>query len=104
METRLYTVAEAATALGTTSEAIRQRIRRGKLDVVKGNEGLRVRLGEAELSGLRSDGERTAVRPSPKADRTLIGQPKSTRCDTVLLCPKKPWRGSGSGRTRPRPS
>ena len=71
MESRLYTVAEAATALGTTSEAVRQRIRRGKLDVVRGNEGLRIRLTETDLSGHRSDNDRSESERWSDKDQTI---------------------------------
>ncbi len=53
-----------------TVEAIRQRIKRGKLDAVKGNDGLlRVRLTTADLEGIRD--RPTTSHPSP----TATGQP-----------------------------
>src|SRR5215218_7363317 len=49
----LYLLTEAAERTGLTVEAIRQRIKRGKLDAVKGNDGLlRFRLTTADLEAL----------------------------------------------------
>ena len=49
----LYLLTEAAERTGLTVEAIRQRIKRGRLEVVKGNDGLlRVRLTTADLESI----------------------------------------------------
>ena len=49
----LYLLTEAAERTGLTVEAIRQRIKRGRLEAVKGNDGLlRVRLTTADLEAL----------------------------------------------------
>ncbi|MFC7478476.1 hypothetical protein ACFQS7_29420 [Dankookia sp. GCM10030260] len=58
----LYLLTEAAERTGLTVEAIRQRVKRGKLEAVKGNDGLlRVRLTTADLAGIdRSPTGRTA--------------------------------------------
>ena len=49
----LYLLTEAAERTGLTVEAIRQRVKRGKLEAVKGNDGLlRVRLTTADLAGI----------------------------------------------------
>ena len=49
----LYLLTEAAERTGLTVEALRQRIKRGKLDAVKGNDGmLRVRLTTADLEAI----------------------------------------------------
>jgi hypothetical protein len=49
----LYLLTEAAECTGLTVEAIRQRVKRGKLEFVKGNDGLlRVRLTTADLVGI----------------------------------------------------
>jgi hypothetical protein len=46
----LYLLTEAAERIGLTVEAIRQRIKRGRLEAVKGNDGLlRVRLTSADM-------------------------------------------------------
>ena len=46
----LYLLTEAAERTGLTVEAIRQRIKRGRLEAVKGNDGLlRVRLTSADM-------------------------------------------------------
>ncbi len=50
----LYLLTEAAERTGLTVEAIRQRIKRGKLDALKGNDGLlRVRLTSADLEAIK---------------------------------------------------
>jgi len=49
----LYLLTEAAERTGLTVEAIRQRVKRGKLEAIKGNDGLlRVRLTTADLAGV----------------------------------------------------
>jgi hypothetical protein len=49
----LYLLTEAAERTGLTVEAIRQRIKRGKLEAMKGNDGmLRVRLTTADLEAI----------------------------------------------------
>jgi chromosome segregation ATPase len=49
----LYLLTEAAERTGLTVEAIRQRIKRGRLEAVKGNDGLlRVRLTTADLESV----------------------------------------------------
>jgi chromosome segregation ATPase len=49
----LYLLTEAAERTGLTVEAIRQRIKRGRLEAVKGNDGLlRVRLTTADLESI----------------------------------------------------
>ena len=49
----LYLLTEAAERTGLTVEALRQRIKRGKLDAMKGNDGLlRVRLTTADLEAI----------------------------------------------------
>ena len=48
----LLTLAEASKRTGLTVDALRKRIRRGLLDVVKGNDGLvRVRLPASDMAG-----------------------------------------------------
>ena len=47
----LYLLTEAAERTGLTVEALRQRIKRGRLEAVKGNDGLlRVRLTSADFA------------------------------------------------------
>ena len=58
-EDKLYLLSEAAERSGATVEAIRQRIRRGTLHAIKGNDGrVRVKLTDADITAL------TAARPS----------------------------------------
>ena len=50
----LYLLTEAAERTGLTVDALRKRIRRGRLETVKGNDGLvRVRLTAADMDSLR---------------------------------------------------
>ena len=50
----LYLLTEAAERTGLTVEAIRQRIKRGKLEAIKGNDGmLRVRLTTTDLEAVK---------------------------------------------------
>lgn len=65
----LYLLTEAAERTGLTVEALRQRVKRGKLDAVKGNDGmLRVRLTTADLEAIdRSSTSQSAL--------GLTGQP-----------------------------
>lgn len=66
----LYLLTEAAERTGLTVEAIRQRIKRGSLQAVKGNDRvLRVRLTDADLAGI---GNRS---PTGHVPPTLTGQP-----------------------------
>jgi chromosome segregation ATPase len=52
---KLYLLTEAAEAASTTVETIRQRIKRGKIQAIKGNDGrVRVHLTEAEIEALRT--------------------------------------------------
>jgi hypothetical protein len=65
--TSLFLLTEAAERTGLTVDALRKRIRRGKLEVVKGNDGLvRVRLTSADLEALRLGDGRTGW-PEPSA-------------------------------------
>ena len=63
----LHLLTEAAERTGLTVDALRKRIRRGKLETVKGNDGLvRVRLTTADVEALRlAEGQ--------------TGQPKSSQ-------------------------
>ena len=50
----LYTLAEAAELTGLSTEALRLRIKRGKLEAERGNDGQpRVRLTSADLEEFR---------------------------------------------------
>ena len=61
MDGKLYLLTEAAELTGATVEALRQRIKRRKLQGVRGNDGrLRVRLGSAEIAALTA-----TSRPGP---------------------------------------
>ena len=52
----LHTLAEAAAMTGQTVDALRKKVRRGKLEAIRGNDGLvRVRLTEADVASLRRD-------------------------------------------------
>jgi multidrug resistance efflux pump len=62
----LYLLTEAAERTGLTVEAIRQRIKRGRLEAVKGNDGLlRVRLTSADLESFAN--RSTTGHPAPTA-------------------------------------
>src|SRR3954453_6734068 len=64
---QLYTLTEAARLTGLSTEAIRRRAKRGRLFMVKGNDGfIRVRLASAD---------RDAIRP-PEGDQTPPQQPE----------------------------
>ena len=57
MDGKLYLLTEAAELTGATVEALRQRIKRRKLQGVRGNDGrLRVRLSTAEITTLTATG------------------------------------------------
>src|SRR4051794_29852890 len=52
---KLYLLTEAAEAASTTVETIRQRIKRGKIQAIKGNDGrVRVRLTDADIEALKT--------------------------------------------------
>ncbi len=61
----LYLLTEAAERTGLTVDALRKRIRRGKLETVKGNDGLvRVRITSADMEALRlADGQPGQPKP-----------------------------------------
>ena len=53
-----YSLAEAARLTGLSTEALRLRIRRGKLAAEKGNDGLRVILTSADIESIVAGQER----------------------------------------------
>jgi chromosome segregation ATPase len=61
-DSNLFPLTEAAERTGLSVDALRKRIRRGRLETVKGNDGLvRVRLTAADMDGLRlGEGQPTA--------------------------------------------
>jgi hypothetical protein len=64
-DSTLFPLAEAAERTGLSVDALRQRIKRGKLAAVKGNDGLiRVRLTTADLASLRPDKPAGADQPA----------------------------------------
>ncbi len=71
----IYLLTEAAERTGLTVDALRKRIRRGKLETVKGNDGLvRVRLTSADMDALRlAEGQTGQPKPSQpdERDRTI---------------------------------
>ena len=74
---RLYTLNEAAGATGLTVDALRQRIKRGKLRSVRGNDGrVMLRLDGADLGALKvapsdqSPTSRPRSRPGGQDDAT----------------------------------
>jgi hypothetical protein len=71
----LFLLMEAAERTGLSVDALRKRIRRGRLETVKGNDGLvRVRLTSADMEALRlADGQAGQARPSRRDenDRTI---------------------------------
>jgi hypothetical protein len=67
----LFTLTEAAERTGLTVDAMRKRIKRGTLEMVKGNDGLvRVRLTSADMDGLRPAGGGTEASRADES-RTL---------------------------------
>src|SRR3954447_11556759 len=69
---QLYTLTEAARLTGLSTEAIRRRAKRGRLFMVKGNDGfIRVRLTSAD---------RDAIRP-PEGVQTPPEQPPTQALD-----------------------
>ncbi len=82
MDGKLYLLTEAAELTGATVEALRQRIKRRKLQGVRGNDGrLRVRLSPSEIAALRATGrpetgqtrptEPTGQPPEPTTERLV---------------------------------
>ena len=70
----LFLLAEAAERTGLSVDALRKRIKRGALEMVKGNDGLvRVRLTAADMDAVRLAG----VQPTPS-------QPESSTAIKVL--------------------
>lgn len=66
-ETRLATLNEAADLTGLSVDALRKRIKRGRLRAIRGNDGLvRVRLDEADIAELKAD--RLPSRPASPLD------------------------------------
>jgi chromosome segregation ATPase len=66
---RLYTLTEASRLTGRSVDALRHRARRGKLEMVRSNDGLvRVRLTSDDLANHRQDGEQPADSPSLEAE------------------------------------
>ena len=69
-EPRTFTLAEAAEATGLSVDALRHRIRRGKLRAFRGNDGMvRLRLDAATLDALRAAGR--ATEPLAETDSQL---------------------------------
>jgi recombinational DNA repair ATPase RecF len=64
-----YTLAEAARLTGLSTEALRLRIRRGKLAAEKANDGLRVVLTTADIDGIVAGQERQQ-KPTDQVDQT----------------------------------
>ena len=61
----LHLLTEAAERTGLTVEAIRQRVKRGRLEAVKGNDGLlRVRLTTADLESITNRSPTGQVPPT----------------------------------------
>ncbi len=66
MDGKLYLLTEAAELTGATVEALRQRIKRRKLQGVRGNDGrLRVRLSSADIATLTATGRGEASPTKP---------------------------------------
>lgn len=64
-----YTLAEAARLTGLSVEALRLRIRRGKLAAEKGNDGLRVILTSADIANIVAAQQRQRI-PTGPVDKT----------------------------------
>ncbi len=68
----LYLLTEAAERTGLTVDALRKRIRRGKLDTVKGNDGLvRVRLTSADMEAPRLGEGQPKASPPDENGQTI---------------------------------
>lgn len=66
-----YTLTEAARLTGLSVDALRQRAKRGKLETVKGNDGLiRVRLTAADLNPARLDNDQSPDSRPRDGDQT----------------------------------
>ena len=89
MDGKLYLLTEAAELTGATVEALRQRIKRRKLQGVRGNDGrLRVRLSAAEIATLTATGrpetgqtkptEPALIQPPERPVGRQVGQPANT--------------------------
>jgi chromosome segregation ATPase len=77
----LYTLAEASRLTGLSTEALRLRIKRGKLNSEKGNDGQpRVRLTNADLEAFQQTKKR-----SDTATSTLIRQDSTRTSDLKVL-------------------
>src|SRR3954470_4855269 len=79
---QLYTLTEASRLTGRSVDALRQRAKRGKLEMVKGNDGLvRVRLTSADMASLRLDSDTLADGQSAEAALATDQSPASQRID-----------------------
>jgi hypothetical protein len=68
----LLLLTEAAERTGLTVDALRKRIRRGKLETVKGNDGLvRVRLTTADMEALRLADSQPQPSQADESGRTI---------------------------------
>src|SRR5215217_8119182 len=75
---QLYTLNEASEVTGLTVDALRQRIKRGKLRGIRGNDGLvRIRLDPVEVEALASS--RLPIRPDEQATSHLAGESSAIR-------------------------
>lgn len=86
----LYTLAEASRLTGLSIDALRQRVKRNKLEAVRGNDGLvRVRLTTADREALRLAGTRqpdqpVAGQPDPKDQTIKVLQDNATSLQEAL--------------------
>jgi FtsZ-binding cell division protein ZapB len=70
---KLYLLTEAAELTGATVETIRQRIKRRKLQAVKGNDGrVRVRLTDADIATLKTSQPTSQLTGQPVEDSSAI--------------------------------
>jgi hypothetical protein len=75
---RLYTLNEASETTGLSVDALRQRIKRGKLRSVRGNDGLvRIRLSPVEVEALVSS--RLPSHANETATSHLVGESSTIR-------------------------
>src|SRR5215211_6963763 len=84
----LYLLTEAAERTGLTVDALRKRIAKGKLERVKGNDGLvRVRLTTADMEALRLAEGQARPSPSDEAGRAI----KALEGEAAALRERADW-------------
>ena len=106
MDGKLYLLTEAAELTGATVEALRQRIKRRKLQGVRGNDGrLRVRLGSAEIAALtatsrpESGQTKPTEQPAEQPAKQLVERPVERPVEPANERPVTPPAVIATGQT-----